>query len=131
MEKWVVSAKRADFAAIAERFHIDQVTARIIRNRDVVTEEEIEEYLTGTLDSLASPHLLMDCDKAAGILAEKIREQKAVRIIGDYDIDGVCSTYILLSGQNFTCLFPMTAARTPLSVSRRYYRRRMFHFLKK
>ncbi|MCR1839160.1 single-stranded-DNA-specific exonuclease RecJ [Murimonas intestini] len=98
MEKWVVSAKRADFAAIAERFHIDQVTARIIRNRDVVTEEEIEEYLTGTLESLASPHLLMDCDKAAGILAEKIREQKAVRVIGDYDIDGVCSTYILLSG---------------------------------
>lgn len=98
MEKWMVSAKKADFAGIAARFGIDQVTARLIRNRDVVGDEAIEEYLHGRLSSLASPHLLKDCDKAAEILIDKIQNHKHIRIIGDYDIDGVCATYILLTG---------------------------------
>lgn len=98
MEKWVVSAKRADFQEIGRRFGIDQVTARLIRNRNVIGEEAIEEYLNGSLLHLNSPHLLKDCDKTVSILTEKIREQKKIRILGDYDIDGVCSTYILYRG---------------------------------
>lgn len=98
MERWVVSAKRADFKEIAEKFHIDQVTARLIRNRDVVGDEAIWEYLYGGLKQLHSPHLLKDCDKAAEIILEKIRQKAKIRIIGDYDIDGVNATYILFQG---------------------------------
>lgn len=98
MAKWMVSAKKADFNGIAQRFGIDPVIARIIRNRDLVTEEEIDRFLNGTTDDLHSPYLLKDVEKAADILQGKITEQKKIRIIGDYDIDGVCSTYILTAG---------------------------------
>lgn len=98
MAKWMVSAKKADFNSIADQFGIDPVIARIIRNRDIVTEEEIERFLHGTLDDLHSPYLLKDVEKAADILLGKIAEQKKIRIIGDYDIDGVCSAYILMMG---------------------------------
>ena len=97
-ERWTVMAKRADFYGIGERFHIDPVIARIIRNRDVITEEDIEQYLNGTVESLADSRLLKDVEKAAKLLAEKIKDQKKIRIIGDYDIDGVQSTYILWEG---------------------------------
>ncbi len=95
MAKWMVSAKKADFNGIAERFGIDPVIARIIRNRDVEGDEAIEKFLHGTTADLYDPALLKDADKAAGILCEKTREQKKIRVIGDYDIDGVCSSYIL------------------------------------
>ena len=95
MEKWYVSAKRADFKKIAEDFGIDQVTARIIRNRDVVGDEAVREYLQGGLFSLHDPKLLKDVEKAADLLKEKIQAQARIRIIGDYDIDGVQSVYIL------------------------------------
>ena len=85
MEKWVVSAKRADFQAIAEKFGIDQVTARLIRNRDIVGEPEIRQYLYGTKEDFYDPHLLKDADKLVEILMSKIKEQKKIRIIGDYD----------------------------------------------
>lgn len=98
MEKWVIAAKRADFKKIADTFGIDQVTARLIRNREVVGEEAIERYLYGGRKNLNSPWLLKDMEKIVEILEEKIREQKKIRIIGDYDIDGVMSTYILLQG---------------------------------
>ena len=98
MEKWVVAAKRADFGKIAEKFGIDQVTARLIRNRDIVGDEAIEEYLNGSLLNLHSPHLMRGCDKAVDLLTEKIDAQKKIRIIGDYDIDGVTATYILYRG---------------------------------
>ena len=98
MAKWMVSAKKADFAKIAEKFHIDPVIARVIRNRDIETDEKIDEFLHGTLDDMHSPYLLKDVERAAGILQHKIEQRKAVRIIGDYDIDGVCATYILLAG---------------------------------
>ena len=98
MEKWVVTAKRADFQKIGQEFGIDPVTARLIRNRDVTDSEKIREYLFGTLEDLPSPWLLKDMDRAAEILTEKIRLRKKIRIIGDYDIDGVSSTYILLKG---------------------------------
>lgn len=95
MAKWMVSAKRADFNGIAEKFGIDPVIARIIRNRDVAGEKEIEKFLHGTIDDLYEPALLKDAEKAAQILCEKTEEKKKIRVIGDYDIDGVCATYIL------------------------------------
>lgn len=98
MAKWMVSAKKADFNGIAKRFGIDPVIARILRNRDLVTEEEIDRFLHGTPKDMHSPYLLNDVEKAADIIRNKIAEQKKIRIIGDYDIDGVCSTYILMTG---------------------------------
>lgn len=96
MKKWMVTAKRADFQSIAEKFHIDQVTARLIRNRDVVGEDAIEEYLNGSLLNLHDPSLMKGMEKATELLLNKIDEQKKIRIIGDYDIDGVTATYLLL-----------------------------------
>lgn len=92
----MVAAKRADFKGIGERFGIDQVTARIIRNRDVIGEKAIEKYLHGSRKDFYSPWLLKDMEKAVTILQEKIENRNRIRIIGDYDIDGVMSTYILL-----------------------------------
>lgn len=97
MEKWVVSAKKADFKKISSQFGIDQVTARIIRNRDVLGEEAIEEYLHGDRSSLHDPGKMKDMGRAVAILQEKIQKKKKIRIIGDYDIDGIQSVYILYS----------------------------------
>ena len=94
----MLQTKRADFNAIAARFHISPVTARIIRNRDVKEEKAIDRYLNGTLDQLYDPHLMKDMDKAAALILEKIRAGVRIRIVGDYDIDGVCSTYLLYRG---------------------------------
>lgn len=96
-EKWVVAAKKADFKGIARRFGIDQVTARVIRNRDVVGDEAIASYLYGTLEDLNDPAQMKDIMLAAGMLQEKIRKGSPIRILGDYDIDGVQSVYILYS----------------------------------
>ena len=97
-ENWTVWAKKADFQGIGKKYGIDQVTARIMRNRDIITDEEINNYLNGTMDMMPSPYLLKDVKKAAGILAEKIKKGKKICIIGDYDIDGVQSSYILWEG---------------------------------
>lgn len=94
----MLQTKRADFNAIAARFHISPVTARIIRNRDVEGEKAIDRYLNGTLEQLYDPHLMKDMDKAAALILEKIRAGVRIRIVGDYDIDGVCSTYLLYRG---------------------------------
>ena len=92
--------KKADFQAIADRFHISPITARLIRNRDVTEEKEIDHYLNGTVADLLDGMLMKDMDKAAEILQEKIRENSKIRVIGDYDIDGVNATYILKEGLN-------------------------------
>jgi len=98
MHQWLVLNKKADFKEIGEKYNIDQVTARIIRNRDVIEDEDIRKYLYGTIEDLCDPHLLKDGEKLVEILCQKIQEKKAIRIIGDYDIDGVMATYILVSG---------------------------------
>ncbi len=98
MEKWFVSAKRADFQEIGRKFGIDAVTARLIRNRDVVGDEAVREYLYGSRKDLYAPQLMKDCRKTAEILKEKIAEKKKIRVIGDYDIDGVNATCILYKG---------------------------------
>ena len=96
MEKWIEIRKGGNFMEMAKKYGIDPLIARIIRNRDIIDEKEITEYLYGGKEALHNPHLLKDVDKAAGIIAEGIAEKKAMRIIGDYDIDGVNATYILL-----------------------------------
>ena len=98
MEKWIEIRKGGNFMEMAKKYGIDPLIARIIRNRDIIDEKEITEYLYGGKDALHNPHLLKDVDKAAEIIAEGIAEKKAMRIIGDYDIDGVNATYILLDG---------------------------------
>ncbi len=98
MEKWFVMRKGAAFGEIAEKFHINPVLARLIRNREVVGDENIQKYLHGTLNDLHDGMLMKDMDKAVDILLEKIQEDKKIRIIGDYDIDGINATYILLEG---------------------------------
>ena len=98
MEKWYEIKKGADFQAIAERFGISPVTARLIRNRGVIGDAAIDKYLNGTCRDLYDPHLLYESEKLVCILSEKIRQGRPIRIIGDYDIDGVMSTYILYQG---------------------------------
>lgn len=97
MEKWYVAAKKADFKGIARRFGIDQVTARIIRNRDIIEENDIDKYLNGTVADLYPPEQMKDMEKAVALLQKKIAEERKIRIIGDYDIDGVQSVFILYS----------------------------------
>jgi len=98
MEKWIEIRKGGNFMEMAKKYGIDPLIARIIRNRDITDEKEITEYLYGGKEALHNPHLLKDADKAAEIIAEGIAGKKAMRIIGDYDIDGVNATYILLEG---------------------------------
>ncbi len=98
MEKWFVSAKKADFKEIGRQFDIDPVIARLIRNRDVTGAKAIQEYLRGTIQDIPGPELLKGMREATSILKQKIREKKKIRIIGDYDIDGVTATYILIKG---------------------------------
>ena len=98
MSKWMVAAKRADFNAISAKYNISPVLARIIRNRDVVEDKDIQKFLYGTRKDMYSPYMLKDMTKAVDILMNKISQGKHIRIIGDYDIDGICSTYILYKG---------------------------------
>lgn len=97
MENWRIYGKKADFNGIGEKFHIDPVVARVIRNRDIITEEELLMYFSEDTSKLHSPWLLKDMDKAIDIITAGIAEKKNIRIIGDYDIDGICSIYILLT----------------------------------
>ncbi len=96
-KKWMIYSKRANFEEIAKTYQVDKVIARIIRNRDVIGEEAIRRYLYGTKEDMYDPFLLKDMEKAIPILKEKILTKKKIRIIGDYDIDGVSSIYILLT----------------------------------
>ncbi len=98
MAKWMVAAKKADFDKIAEKYHITPVMARIMRNRDLVEDADIEKYLYGNLEDLYDPLLMKGMKKAAEIIAEKIAEGARIRVIGDYDVDGICASYILITG---------------------------------
>ncbi len=98
MAKWVVAAKKADFDAISEKFHIDKVLARILRNRDLLEMEDYEKYLYADLSAMYDPYLLKDMEKSVEKIYLSISEKKKIRVIGDYDVDGVCSSYILTKG---------------------------------
>lgn len=98
MKKWFVSAKKADFTEIGKKFNITPMTARIIRNRDVVGDEQIRKFLQGGIADLYSPWELSGMKEGVSLLQQAIANGEKIRVIGDYDIDGVCATYILLTG---------------------------------
>ena len=98
MERWVMLRKGADFEMISEKFHVSKWIASLIRNRDVVGVESIDFYLNGSLDDLHSGFLMKDMEKAAAILRQKLKEKKPIRVIGDYDVDGINATYVLYEG---------------------------------
>lgn len=95
MEKWVVKNKKADFKALMDRFQVSEVIARLLVNRNQMTQEEIESYLHPELTYLHNPFLMKDMDKACNLILQKIQSAGKIRIVGDYDVDGVSSTYIL------------------------------------
>ena len=97
-ELWMVQTKRADFSGLAMRLGVSPVAVRVMRNRGLTEEAEMRKYLYGTLDDLYDPRLMKGMEQAAELIVRKLKEGKHVRIIGDYDIDGVCSTYILSKG---------------------------------
>lgn len=98
MEKWFVAAKKADFDAWSKKFNISPVTARIIRNRDIFSEEEVERFLNGSFLDMYPPELMLDMEDAAAIIEEQLRGGKKMRVIGDYDVDGITSAHILTKG---------------------------------
>lgn len=101
MQSWVLLRKGADFQKIGEKFHISPRIAALIRNRDIIGDEAIARYLNGTIADLYDGMLMRDMDKAIAVLMEKIRDGKKIRVIGDYDIDGIQATYILLEGLRY------------------------------
>mgnify|MGYP002626578117 CR=1 FL=1 len=98
MEKWFVAAKKADFDKWGADYRISPVLARIIRNRDITDEEQLRMFLNGGLEDCHSPWLLKDMEKAVDIVLKAIDQGKKIRVIGDYDVDGICSAYILTKG---------------------------------
>lgn len=94
----MIAAKRADFNEIARTFGIDPLTARLIRNRGAVEKDEIQRYLYGTMEDLGDPYAMRDMDKAVGLTMKEIAGGARIRVIGDYDVDGVMASYILLTG---------------------------------
>ncbi len=98
MEKWFVAAKKADFEAWSRKYHISTVLARILRNRDLIEDGEIMKFLHGTLADCYSPWLLKDMDRAVEHILAAIKENTTIRVIGDYDVDGICASYILTKG---------------------------------
>lgn len=99
--RWVLNTKNADFDTIAHRHGISPMTAKILVDRGIETDEAIDHFLNGTKDALYDPRLLKDAEKAVDILYEFAKNDKYIRIIGDYDIDGICSSYILKKGIAF------------------------------
>ena len=95
MEKWYVAAKKADFEAWARQFGISPVVSRVLRNRDLTEEKEVGRFLHGTLADCHSPWLLKDMDRAVEEIRKAIEEGLYIRVIGDYDVDGICASYIL------------------------------------
>lgn len=98
MEQWVLLRKGADFEAIGKKYHISPRLASLIRNRDIIADQDIHTYLNGTKEELGDGLKMKDMERAAGLILEKIKEKKKIRIIGDYDIDGINASYILLEG---------------------------------
>ena len=97
-EKWLVHSKKADFDGFAKELGISPIVARVMRNKDMDTVEKQREFLDISMDKLHNPSLMKDMDKAVTIIIDKIKEKKHMRVIGDYDIDGICATYILVTG---------------------------------
>ena len=115
MEKWYVAAKKAYFDKWAKEFHISPVTARILRNRDLTEESQIQKFLYGKLEDCYSPWLLKDMDRAVEEILKAVKEGLHIRVIGDYDVDGICSSYILTKG------FQMLGAQVDTAIPHRIH----------
>ena len=98
MAKWMVKMKKSDFDATAEKFGIRNITARLLTNRGVITDEEIESYLNGDVSMLHDPAEMADMEKGARLMLDEIERGARIRVIGDYDVDGICSSFILVKG---------------------------------
>ena len=107
MAKWMIANKKADFDSLAGKFGIRNVTARLIANRLITSretekiecsDEAVDAYLNGDLDFLHDPKLMADMEKGAEVMLERIKSGARIRVIGDYDVDGICSSFILVSG---------------------------------
>lgn len=98
MEKWFVMNKKADFEEIGRKYNISPITARIIRNRNVVDDQEIERFIKGDRNSLFDPHLLFGMDEGCKLIKEAIDGGVRIRVIGDYDVDGICASHVLFVG---------------------------------
>lgn len=97
MAKWMLYNKRADFVSIAQKFHIDPLIAKVLRNKDLTTDEQLNRYLNGGINDLYDPHLMKDMDKGVSVIIEKINHKKKIRVVNDYNVDGVASGHILYS----------------------------------
>ncbi len=115
MEKWYVAAKKADFRAWSEKFGISPVVARVLRNRDLTEEAQVEQFLRGTLQDCHSPWLLKDMDRAVEEILEAVKTNLSIRVIGDYDVDGICASYIL------TTALQLLGARTDTAIPHRIH----------
>lgn len=100
VENWVVINKKADFDAIMKKCEVGEVVARCLVNKDLKNIDEIKEFIRPDLKNLHNPLLMRDMEKTITILYSKIKAEKHIRIIGDYDVDGIVSTYILFKTIN-------------------------------
>ena len=98
MAKWMVKMKKSDFDATAKKFGIRNITARLLTNRGIVTDDEVDRFLRGDASMLHSPSQMEDMEKGARLMLQKIDEGAKIRVIGDYDVDGICSSFILVKG---------------------------------
>jgi len=95
MDKWAICNKKGDFEGISEKFGLSAVSSRLLVNRDIVEADKIREFFEPDISMLQSPFLLKDMDRAAALIADRIEKGVAVRVVGDYDVDGIMATYIL------------------------------------
>lgn len=98
MQNWRLLNKKADFHSIAEKFHVHEVIARLLVNRNITEDAAIEAYLSPSKNQLHDPFLMKDMEKACALLVKRIAEGKKIRVIGDYDVDGIVSTFLLWDG---------------------------------
>ena len=96
-ERWVEAPRITGNEELARKFGVSPMAMRLIRSRAGESEEEVREYLQGSIDELADPYRMKGVREAAELLREKIRAGARIRIIGDYDIDGVNAAHILIT----------------------------------
>lgn len=95
MQNWVIYNKKKNIAEMSQKFGITPITSVLLCNRDIYEDDDVRKILSSDINDINDPKLLPDIDKAAKYVYDAIKEKKSIRIVGDYDIDGVVATYIL------------------------------------